>query len=533
MIESILPRLKKVKRSGSGYIACCPAHEDKQASLSVTMGQKGVLLKCHAGCAFGDIADALGLKPSDLFIEPIADSGRESSRNSGRVIEKTEPPPSDVPLKEIAVYQYRNELGLVLYEVVRYEPKTFRQRHEENGKTVWNMQNVRRVPYNLPAVMQSSEVHVVEGEKDADNLNALGYVATTNVGGAVKWLDAYSDFLIDKRVIVWPDNDAAGEKHCEAVIASIAQKARDVRVCRVPAVKDVSDFIAKHGNRAKDEIENMIADSDVLTKGVYVPVYTMKEASDRYARLARRYSEVTFSMSTLLPSLKDIRPLVPGELVVVMADTGHGKSAFLQNVADRAKPMSVLYFSLELPMTMIFERQISVAYGIPGWDTEAAYRNGEEHDTRHVDHVVICEKSRLNPSEIERIINQTELKIDKRPAIVMVDYLGLVQGSGKRYERLSDAAEDLKRIAKDTNTIVFMASQVKRREEDDEVCLHDGKDSGSIENSGGLVIGLWRDNKDVTGKTMKVKVLKCTKGKAGLVITCDFDGPRMRIKERI
>ena len=49
------------------------------------------------------------------------------------------------------------------------------------------MQGVERVLYRLPEVLAAGEVWVVEGEKDADSLAALGIVATCNAGGAGKW----------------------------------------------------------------------------------------------------------------------------------------------------------------------------------------------------------------------------------------------------------------------------------------------------------------------------------------------------------
>lgn len=68
MIESILLQLNKVKRAGSNrWLACCPAHEDRQPSLSISMGNEGILLKCFAGCETSDVAGALGLTMRDLF----------------------------------------------------------------------------------------------------------------------------------------------------------------------------------------------------------------------------------------------------------------------------------------------------------------------------------------------------------------------------------------------------------------------------------------------------------------------------------
>jgi|UniRef100_UPI004048798A putative DNA primase/helicase len=67
MIENILSRLHKVRQSGNSWTALCPAHEDKQPSLSISTGAQGVLLKCFAGCETSAVVDALGLRMRDLF----------------------------------------------------------------------------------------------------------------------------------------------------------------------------------------------------------------------------------------------------------------------------------------------------------------------------------------------------------------------------------------------------------------------------------------------------------------------------------
>jgi phage/plasmid primase-like uncharacterized protein len=61
-IRDILPRLRKVRRSGRGWIACCPVHQDDSPSLSIGEGRDGrILLFCHGGCSYQQLAAALGL----------------------------------------------------------------------------------------------------------------------------------------------------------------------------------------------------------------------------------------------------------------------------------------------------------------------------------------------------------------------------------------------------------------------------------------------------------------------------------------
>ena len=68
MIEKILDRLDKVTKTGRGYVARCPAHEDKKPSLSVTESPSGLLLLfCHAGCTTDSILSAIDLTWKDLY----------------------------------------------------------------------------------------------------------------------------------------------------------------------------------------------------------------------------------------------------------------------------------------------------------------------------------------------------------------------------------------------------------------------------------------------------------------------------------
>jgi hypothetical protein len=69
MVDLILSRLSHVRGSGPGYVARCPAHEDRSPSLSLRDTGDRVLLHCHAGCSTEEILDAIGLDWSDLFRE--------------------------------------------------------------------------------------------------------------------------------------------------------------------------------------------------------------------------------------------------------------------------------------------------------------------------------------------------------------------------------------------------------------------------------------------------------------------------------
>lgn len=82
-INNLLNRLEKVKNRANGrYIACCPAHSDKNPSLSISVIDDGrILIKCWAGCEVADIVSAVGLSLSDLFPKTLNRYNSESKPN--------------------------------------------------------------------------------------------------------------------------------------------------------------------------------------------------------------------------------------------------------------------------------------------------------------------------------------------------------------------------------------------------------------------------------------------------------------------
>ncbi len=93
-----------------GWLVCCPAHEDTKPSLSVTDTANGrVLIHCHAGCTPEAVVKAAGLKMSDLM--PEKRNGQHQP--TGKIV---------------ATYDYPDADGKLLFQVVRFEPKDFRQR---------------------------------------------------------------------------------------------------------------------------------------------------------------------------------------------------------------------------------------------------------------------------------------------------------------------------------------------------------------------------------------------------------------------
>jgi hypothetical protein len=155
----------------------------------------------------------------------------------------------------VAEYDYKDEGGRLLYQVVRYAPKDFKQRRRDGNGWVWGLGNVRRVLYRLPDLQGKLTVFVTEGEKDADALHAIGLPATTSPAGAGKWRGEYAGQLkaaaVD-RVVILPDADDAGRQHADIVSQSCHSAGLAVKVITLPNLPpkgDVSDWLAAGGTR--------------------------------------------------------------------------------------------------------------------------------------------------------------------------------------------------------------------------------------------------------------------------------------------
>lgn len=264
-VALVLAKLERAKSVGKGsWMALCPAHEDRNPSLSISEGRDGrVLLKCHAGCAVPAIVAAIGLTVGDLYVPDPAKSATITRNGSGS--SETAVLPLQRPIFEKS-YDYVDEDGALLFQVCRFRDqvsgkKQFRQRRRgEGNEWIYNRGDARLVLYHLPQLIEAlaldRQVFIVEGEKDVETLESLGYVATTNAGGAGKWSEEYSRLFDGADVIIAPDNDEAGESHANQVAASLTAAGARVRILKLPDLPpkgDVTDWMATHDGPALAE----------------------------------------------------------------------------------------------------------------------------------------------------------------------------------------------------------------------------------------------------------------------------------------
>jgi hypothetical protein len=305
--------------------------------LSVGIGDDGrVLLHCQAGCSTEAILAAMGRTMKDLF-----PSG--NGNGSGRRV-------------EVASYDYRDLDGTLLYQVVRFSPKNFRQRRPDGDGWTWSVKGVKRVPYRVRELVAAHSIFITEGEKDADALHRIGLTATCNAGGAGKWpdeLDQY--FRPEHEVVILPDNDEPGRKHAELVAEHLKGKVASVKVLHLaglPEKGDVSDWLrGRDPEGAAEELCKLADGAEEWGPGAEEPEAEYIEFAPAFLGVVD--PPIQYLVNELLPS--GIMALDHGEprtrktwaALEVCIAVATGTPAFGLDRFRTTKPVPVLYSSQE------------------------------------------------------------------------------------------------------------------------------------------------------------------------------------------
>ena len=314
-LRDFLSRLQGVQDKGNGqYMALCPCHGDKRQSLSVRMGDEKIVLHCMAGCEYDDILRAIGvdwrdtMRPEALVAAQAGRKKHLGKTAAKPAAPKPQPPKEKKPadLTQLRVggeyvhkvtaedgkadlrrerithqYDYVDHAGKPLVRVFRTVEKSFPVIHRDGKDWFWGDGGHTNILYKLPqveqAVLQGVPVYLVEGEKDVDTLCAMGYVATTNKGGAGKWSDELTKIFDGAVVYIVPDVDEPGRKHARNVARALDGVAKEVRIINLlrqkdvdlPGKGDVSDLFAALGNdQTRTVLEQLVLRSPVLSRRV-------------------------------------------------------------------------------------------------------------------------------------------------------------------------------------------------------------------------------------------------------------------------
>ena len=221
--------------NGTQVLAPGPGHSVIDRSLSVKLASDapdGFLVHSFAGDDPIACRDHVREKAG---LEPFKPNGGGRHRASNEAIEHALMAAAGqrrdgYKRRIVAKYGYTDATGVLLYQVLRLEPKGFRQRRPDgNGGWIWELDQ-RRVPYRWPDLLKYPDgtVFFCEGEKDADRVAGLGYCATTVAAG--KWTEECVTALAGRDVIILEDNDNTGR----------ARRSRRRRHCTVPRKPSVS-----------------------------------------------------------------------------------------------------------------------------------------------------------------------------------------------------------------------------------------------------------------------------------------------------
>jgi hypothetical protein len=360
--ELLRTRLEGVRPERGGFVALCPAHDDSRPSLRVTRGDDGrALVCCRAGCTTEAVLGALGLAFADLAPQRLDLEPRSRAPRPAPQRVATKPRGEGHPSAEGAAEEYRRRLGREkarwvytdaggepLAVVLRWDledgSKTIRPVSRSGQRWYCEAPDSDRPLYGLDDLGSSGPVLVAEGEKTADALRALGFTATTSMGGARAAGKSRWDSLAGREVFVTPDEDAAGLQYADAVRAlceALEPPAR-VRLVRLPDLapdsgEDACDWIGRvhrgDGDAARAALEALL--DEARSSPVARP-----EGGVSVAELAAR-SEALEPPPCIVSghaAFDEAQPwgagVAVGSIVVVGGEVGAGKSRFLYALAE-------------------------------------------------------------------------------------------------------------------------------------------------------------------------------------------------------
>ncbi|ACZ62397.1 hypothetical protein SDC9_07184 [bioreactor metagenome] len=234
---SRLPDARKVR--DNHWVASCPVegHSTPQNHLSITDVGDKVLLTCFSNRnhSYQQICQALGLKSDSQ--------------------------PTEFKRCIDSLYAYKDRDGNLLYQVVRYKPKSFAQRRPDGrGGWIYNLKGITPVLYRLPELLATPQDHVIfiaEGEKGANSLVEHGLNATCSPMGAGKWREEYNSAFTNRSLVILPDNDEPGENHAQQVFDSLSKVTPTIQILHLPGLRekeDVFDWFAQ-GHTAEELLE--------------------------------------------------------------------------------------------------------------------------------------------------------------------------------------------------------------------------------------------------------------------------------------
>jgi putative DNA primase/helicase len=247
LIDGLIPASSRGKTKGDELWCCNPTRADKlpdSFSINKTTGQWYDFSGKRGGNIVTLWRQVKGLADNTEAIFSIAKFLGVKERAHKPEVKAKKPKLGPI----VETYDYTDLDGMVHYQVVRYEPKDFRQRRPNgNGGWIPNLDGVKRVIYRWPEVHKypDASVFLCEGEKDADRVASLGHCATT-IAGDGKWTADCVNSLAGRDVFILEDNDDAGREKSHVAATALHGHAASIRIVSLPGLPekgDVSDWL--------------------------------------------------------------------------------------------------------------------------------------------------------------------------------------------------------------------------------------------------------------------------------------------------
>lgn len=538
----------KIMPDGSGRTHCpvCQTADTDNPALDFRDAGGKLLVKCHkSDCDFVAIMRTVGGDVRDAQNSPSARSLTVTGKRTDNAQKRASRPsaPSNVKRRVVATYEYTDEDGNVLYVKERYEPKHFGQyRPLPDGGKDYKLGDVRRVPYNLPAIMRAPLICLVEGEKDVERLRSAGLVATSSKD----WRPEFAAFLEGKRVAIIPDNDEPGDKIARAAHDMLRDVAQ-TWIVDLPDVKDggdVSDYLRDHTQRELVELVESVMNAQPANMSAHWP------AALTTARFFQELTEERDGLPTGWSRLDAVFDIPRGGVTLVSANSGVGKTTFQLNVAynllqtdrrvafftyeERASHLAAKLIVRDAQVKMHAEKNVGFTRAYIAGAASGTLRERIEK----VDAAIMRVTGWLDSGQLlindvepdaETLCRQIEAVAAAGFDAVFVDYAQQLRhsqykGDNRRLE-LARISAELRNVAKHCDVAIVVGSQVTAGE------IRDARD---LEFDALAILHLTRDDVgNGESPDLKVEIKKNRNGVAGVALTFEFDGKFVKIADRV
>lgn len=517
-------KVGKLKQQSKQLIGPCPLHQGDDDNFKVEAATGRWF--CHSQCNRG--GDIIALE-QELTGHGFIDSKVAVFHTVGR---------PEIPFSErdfVAMYDYCDEAGKTLYQVVRKTPdengkKRFMQRRPD-GRGGWinDLKCVESVPFMLPKVLAATGIlAVTEGEKDALTLDRLGIFATCNSGGAEHFQPHMAKWFSGKKVAVFFDNDEPGRKHGLWVAETLKPVAASVRIVELPdlpAKGDVTDFIAGGGTKLqiKEAYDRAVEWTPEWEFGRSVPsdqdkhVRTVAQSVADHGGL-RNFWRMPEDEGIPTPYPMLTRAMAGGlrnqEVYVIGGDTGSGKTSLALQFAIHAmrRKKGVLLFSMEMGHRDVIQRMASMEARVDLLRFRE-YQRLQHPDLEAMEKLLFWHTAELEDLPLmvsdkggvscQYVQSETErLRYRGKIDLVILDHMQLMSSDDKtrgNTEKFTSISHNVKNTAKELNIPIIEVSQTNRGASKDgrwELQNSDLREAGAIEEDACSTLLIYPDKDD-------------------------------------